>query len=46
MILSDISLGVYFFFFLFFFVIKDTVSFKFGGICVGIWVGSELFCLF
>ena len=29
-----------------FFVNEDTVSFKFGGICVGLWVGSKLFCLF
>ena len=43
MILWDISLGLYF---LFLFVSEDTVSFKFGGICVGIWVGSELFCYF
>ena len=43
MILWDVSLGLYF---LFLFVSEDTVSFKFGGICVGIWVGSELFVYF
>ena len=32
--------------FFFLFVNEDTISFKFGGVCVGIWVGSELFCLF
>ena len=43
MILWDYLLAFILFFL---FVIEDIVSFKFGGICVGIRVGSVLFCLF
>ena len=41
MTLWDVSLCLSFVF-----VIEDTVNFKFGGICVGIRVGSVLFCFF
>ena len=41
MILWDVSLYLYFIF-----VIEDTVSFKFGGVCVGIRVDSMLFVYF
>ena len=41
MILWDVSLCLYFVFF-----IEDTVSFKFGGVCVGVQVGLVFFFFF